>query len=50
MNIELNKVYQCIKENNEIKTISSLNKLISYLNNSIKDLEIENRNQDSPIE
>lgn len=41
MNLELNKIYQWVKENNEIRTISTLNKLISYLNNSIKDLDTD---------
>lgn len=50
MNLELSKIYQSVKENNEIKTISTLNKLISYLNNSIKDLDIEYRSNEQILE
>ena len=50
MNLELSKIYQSVKENNEIKTISTLNKFISYLNNSIKDLDIDNRSKEQILE
>lgn len=43
LNIELNKLYQHIKDRNEDRSVASLNKLVSHLNASIRELETENR-------